>query len=361
MVTTLPHHPAMRIPPEYDVPTPDTRAEGTITVTRLRPRLAERENLLDRLNGEAQFARQAARFVRSLNCDVVIASSPYFFLGPALLGAARRIGAKYVWDVRDLTWLYPKATGRRTFGSDVVFDVWMKRVAAKADALVTTSQAQLDHLHSGVVPARVIPNGVTPDEIKRYGQLPVSGPMGERPRVTYIGLFGFMHGLTTLVHTAELVPGADFHFYGDGPEHKSVVEAAQQLGLTNTFFHGHVNKEGVLEAYRQADILIAPIRDRDAFRMIQPAKIWECLSTGRPVIHAGNGESADILKQNDLAWVVQPEQPAQLASAIREVASSPSRVTEVVLRARQWVAQNRNRETLATEWNALLTDLTKAT
>lgn len=348
----------MRIPPEFDVPTPDTRTEGAITVTRFRPRLAKRSSLLARLSAEAQFAIQAARFVKALRSDVIVASSPYFFLGPAILAAARRAGAKFVWDMRDLTWLYPRATGRRTFGVDFAFDAWMKRVAARADALVTTSHAQQRHLHSGSVPARVIPNGVTPEEIEKYGSLGPIRSIGARPRITYVGLFGYMHGLSSLVQTAELVPDADFHFYGDGPEYQTVTALAASLGLTNTFFHGHVDKAGVLEAYRQADILIAPIRDREAFRMIQPAKVWEYLATGRPVIHAGNGETAFILKQFELAWVVDPEQPSSISAAIQDIRQSPEQVATITKRAQQWISENRNREVLATEWNHLLREVT---
>lgn len=357
VVTTLPHHPAMRIPADYDVPTPDTRVENGVTVTRLRPRLSKRENLVDRLLGEAAFARAAGQLAGKLEADVVIASSPYFFLGPASLQAARRAKAAFVWDVRDLTWLYPKATGKRTFGMDVVFDKWMHRVANRADALVTTSQAQLDYLRHEDVASRVIPNGVTTEEIALYGSLGVVGTMPSRPRVTYVGLFGFMHGLATLVDVAALVPECDFHLYGDGPERPQVEAQANVANLQNVFFHGHVNKEGVLEAYRAADILVAPVRDRDVFRMIQPAKIWEYLATGRPVIHAGNGESAAILTKNDLAWVVPPEAPVEIAAAIRQMMAGPERVGEVAARAREWVAANRNRRLLATEWSALLREI----
>lgn len=357
LVTTLPHHPAMRIPDEYDVPTPYTQTENGVTVTRLRPRLTKRGNLLDRLLGEASFAVAAGRLAGKIPADVVIASSPYFLLGPAGHYAARQAKAAFVWDVRDLTWLYPKATGKRTYGMETIFDRWMRRVAKRADALVTTSQAQLNYLRSDDGASKVIPNGVTPEEITLFGSLGAVGALPARPRITYVGLFGFMHGLATLVDVAALVPECDFHFYGDGPERPGIEAKSNVANLPNVYFHGHVNKQGVLEAYRAANILVAPVLDRDVFRMIQPAKIWEYLATGRPVIHAGNGESAAILIENELAWVVPPEEPAKIAAAIRQILGDFGRTAEITDRARRWVAANRNRQLLATEWSSLLREI----
>ncbi len=357
VVTLLPHHPAMRIAEGYDVPTPFVRSEDGLEVVRVRPRLASGGNLAGRLLGEARFAWRASALARSRDADVIVASSPYFFLGPAGAGAAHALGRPFVWDVRDLTWLYPKATGRRTFGLDRLFDAWMRRAARRATAVVTTSEAQLAYFGDDARTGRVIPNGVTPSEFERFATWLDDPRLPGPPRLVYVGLFGFMHGLETLLDVAEALPDTEVHLYGDGPERPRLEAASTARSLRNFVFHGHVGSDAVTQAYRHADILLAPLRDREAFRMIQPAKVWEYLATGRPVVHTGRGETARIMAEHQLGWVVDPESGDAIVRAVRSILDAPDEARRTAHRARAWIGMHRNRHTLARQWHELLRDL----
>jgi glycosyltransferase involved in cell wall biosynthesis len=54
-----------------------------------------------------------------------------------------------------------------------------------------------------------------------------------------------------------------------------------------------------------------------------PSRIYNLLAVGRPIIMCSepHAEAAMLVNDNDLGWVVPPEQPAAIAEAIRSAAS----------------------------------------
>jgi colanic acid biosynthesis glycosyl transferase WcaI len=62
---------------------------------------------------------------------------------------------------------------------------------------------------------------------------------------------------------------------------------------------------------------------RNAAGVSVPSRIYNLLAVGRPVIVAAetNSEAALMLKEEDIGWIVRPEDPLDLAEAIRSAAS----------------------------------------
>jgi glycosyltransferase involved in cell wall biosynthesis len=71
-----------------------------------------------------------------------------------------------------------------------------------------------------------------------------------------------------------------------------------------------------------ADVWIIPYR-RHVTGVSVPSRIYNLLAVGRPVIVAAetNSEAALILREDDIGWVVRPEDPRDLAEAVRAAAS----------------------------------------
>src|SRR5207302_10802691 len=71
-----------------------------------------------------------------------------------------------------------------------------------------------------------------------------------------------------------------------------------------------------------ADVWIIPYR-RNVAGVSVPSRIYNLLAVGRPIIVAAeaNSEAALILNEEDIGWVVRPEDPRDLAEAIRLAAS----------------------------------------
>ena len=351
VITLLPHHPHNQIYAGYDGPSLESQIENGVEVIRIRPRLLSRTNIGLRLWSELIFSIQAATGVLSHNTDVILASSPYMFLGPAGLLLSRLKRVKFVWDVRDLTWLYPRASGKRTYGLDSLFEQLMLAVASRSDALTTATDGLLRYFTRRPKYSISVPNGVSDEVLDSLLALPPpSGP----PHVLYAGLLGYNHGLGTLIDAASKCPDAVFTVAGDGPDRKRLEQLARLRGTRNIVFTGHLAQDQLREAYLQATVLVSHVRRHRLFEWTQPAKLWEYMATARPVVHAGEGEAVAIIKENSIGVTVPPDDPDALARAISDLIASPDTAGTLACRARRFVSAHRRRSVLLRELDGLL-------
>lgn len=356
VITEAPHYPQNRIYEGYGIQSPDIRIEQGVEVVRMKPWIVPKDKLPLRLLKEIRFCLQVIIWASRRRADVVLASSPYMFLGQIGLLLARSKGARFVWDVRDLTWLYPRATGKPTYGLDRLLEAVMRWTATKADALTTATEGLLTYFTHRPNRAKVLPNGVSDDWLDRLMRLEET-PRQEKPIVVYAGLLGYNHALGTLINTAKLLPDVEFRIAGDGPERSLLQQQVAAEGIKNVVFLGYLDQDKLSNLYHEAGVLISHVRSHPLYRWTQPAKLWEYMATGRPVIHAGEGEAIDVLARNGLAMTVPPEQPRALAQAIRELLSNPEKRRDMAERARAFVDQERRRSRLLRRLADLLEEL----
>lgn len=353
VITHMPHYPQHVIHDGFDRTSPDVRDEAGITVVRIRPWIVRKDALALRLLSESLFALQALAHVLRRPRSLVLASSPFMFLGPVGLLAARCTGSRFVWDVRDLTWLYPKAAGRRTFGVDRLLEALMRFTGRSADVLVSATHGLLAYFAERPQRAATIPNGVS-DEVLQALEPVSRSPIltGGRPHVVYTGLFGYNHGLLTLIEAAKLLGDVDFTLVGDGPERDALRAAAD--GAMNVTIAPYQRFDDLCETYRGADVLVSHVRRNPIFLWTQPAKLWEYMASGRPVVHAGEGEVIDVLEGHAIARTVPPDDARALARALGDLLADPEEARALGARGRTFVETHRRRETLMADLISLV-------
>lgn len=354
VLTVLPHHPQNKIYDGYDVRTPFAETINGVDIYRLRPWIVAKNNFIFRLLSEALFSLQAFFYLLRHSADVILATCPYILAGPLSLVAAKVKKSVFIWDIRDLIWLYPKAAGKRTFGLDRVFDWLMRLTAQYADILTTATEGLLNYFKKKPVYSSVLANGVNQTVLIRLKQNSSQNNCNHPPKVLYAGLFGYNHGLTTLIEAARLIPSAELVMSGDGPEREKLEAMVQNYQLGNVTFTGYLSFDQLTEQYQHADILVSHVRHDPLFKWTQPAKLWEYMATGKPVIHAGEGEVIDIIHKFNIALTVPPENPQALADAINYLIQHPQEAQAMGLRGRQFVEENRNREKLLESLETML-------
>ncbi|QYJ15073.1 hypothetical protein Rxycam_00885 [Rubrobacter xylanophilus DSM 9941] len=293
--------------------------------------------------------------------DVVIASSPSMFLGPAGLAVARAKGARFVWDVRDITWGYARDLVGRTSpamaAASRALEWYMRRVLVRADLVVGASEGITGMLvEGGADPERAVtvPNGISSGLLHEILRA-VPGPPETKPRplVAYAGLVGYNQHLGTLVEAARALPGTDFVVAGEGPELPLLRREAQGLG--NVFFPGYLRREEVLGLYRRSDVLFAQARDAPVINATMvPVKLFEYMAAGRPVVYAGRGIAVGLLQRAGCAITVPPEDPSALRAAMERLLREPGLGSELGRRGREFVCANYCRETLMEELSLAL-------
>lgn len=275
--------------------------------------------------------------------DAVFVSTPSMFLAPLAYVFAKLKRAKFIWDVRDLTWRYAKESISNSSTSMHVLNMLeqiMLRVMRRADVVIGATEGLSDVItEQGVSPKRLLTasNGVS----RRFlGLFPDVPPVTKsRPRVSYVGLMGHNHGIGILLEVARLLPGVDFHFVGDGPKRADLERTSSEWKLSNVVFHGYVTDQvRLVTHYLESDVLVNHTKDTPTLnRIVNPAKAFEYFASRRPVVYAGLGYAADFIEREGLGEVVPPSDPVALANAISTVLANPTRARERALHARNVV------------------------
>ena len=312
------------------------------------------KSLLRRALREIGMSKALVRTARG-HADILLVSTPSMFLAPPAWVYARLRRARFVWDVRDLTWRYARESVRTGVLERALLHLLeglMLHILKRSDLVIAATAGLAGVLQrQGVSEARMItlPNGVSRAWLEQCAGLSATVPApGERPRVTYVGLMGYNHGIGILAEVAAKLPHVDFVLVGDGPERPAIEQRLRASGIGNVTLAGYVtDRARLLQHYAASHVLVNHTKDTPVLNdIVFPAKTFEYFATGRPVVHAGRGWASDLLRERDVAEVVPPEDAGELAGAITRVLADPVRSRERAQRARELVQREYCREPL---------------
>jgi colanic acid biosynthesis glycosyl transferase WcaI len=288
--------------------------------------------------------------------DILVASTPSMFLGPVGLAVARARRAKFVWDVRDITWGYAKDTAGKSPVMAIAasgLEWYMLYTLRQADLVIGASRGISRALvEDGAEPSRTItiPNGLSASLLEVIAQRTAENVEKRHPIVSYVGLIGYNQGLGVLVEAARTLPDVEFALAGDGPELPLLKKKARELGVGNVTFRGYLDGEELLELYRESDILIAHVRSTPTTdATMVPTKLFEYMATGRPIVYAGRGVAAELLRQVGCAVTVPPGEPKAISTVISTLLQEPEQRRVLGLRGKACVRANFVREKLLEE------------
>lgn len=306
------------------------RMEG-IRVIRVWSYITANEGFVKRILDYQSFmvsATLAALFVRRV--DVVIGTSPQFFTVCAAWMVALLKRVPFVFELRDLWPESIKAVGAM---GDSAAIRWLERLELflyrKANLIVSVTHAFKRKLIERGVDGRkigVVTNGV---DMTRFKPMEKDSALVERLGLAgkfvggYVGTHGMAHHLETILDAAERLSaeglGDQFHFIllGDGARKGALKEYAAQRGLTNVTFVDSVSKDEVARYWSVLDVSIIHLRKTELFTTVIPSKLFECMGMGLPVLHGVEGESADIVRAEQVGEVFEPENVDQLVSLLK--------------------------------------------
>jgi glycosyltransferase involved in cell wall biosynthesis len=286
-----------------------------------------------------------AVLARSRRRDVVFCVTTPFTLPYAAMFAARLRGAATVLLIYDL---YPEALERAglidphsltdrlvRFANAMLFRV--------LDAIITIGRdvEPLLLAYRGVKREKIhfIPNWtLLPHGYREVG--PGNRFRAGRESRLIVGLsgnLGFTHDPKTVFEAARLLEGNDdVHLILSGwgigwDELRNLQKAA---GLKNVTLLAPVPQDDLVEFLSAADVWIIPYH-RNIAGVSIPSRLYNLLAVGRAIVVAGepNSEAALVVGEEAIGWVVAPEDPHQLANAIRLAASDRAATVQMGRRA----------------------------
>lgn len=288
---------------------------------------------------------------------VILGTSPQFFTACSayMLSLVKR--RPFVFEVRDLWPDSILAVGAMRQSAAIRalkrLEYFLYRRAARIISVTESFKAVLSGNGIPAAKIAVVRNGADligftpgpkPPELVSRHQL------GGRFVAAYIGTVGMAHGLGTILEAAQLLD-ADrriaFLIVGDGAERHALEEQVRRRRLANVTFVGPVSKQEVVSYWQLADAAVVLLRDHPVFRHVLPSKMFEAMATARPVILGVLGESAALLTVARAGLVIQPENAAALARAIRELADSPDVARDMGAEGRRFMEAELDRDRLA--------------
>ena len=103
----------------------------------------------------------------------------------------------------------------------------------------------------------------------------------------------------------------------------------------------------VREYWRLCDVALVLLRDTPTFRLVLPSKMFEAMSTARPIILGVKGESEAVLKEAGAGIAIPPEDAQALAAAIVQLADNREQGLALGKAGREFVTRRFSRDVLA--------------
>jgi colanic acid biosynthesis glycosyl transferase WcaI len=240
----------------------------------------------------------------------------------------------YVYNTPDLQ--VEIASERGWVGRSLIrLAVWLETYLMKqAYSVSTVTQAFIEHFirQRGVPRQRMsfLPNGVDLEQLRPlpYDDLYAKrmGVVGKKV-LTYAGTHADYQGLDVILDAAKLLKHRSdivFLMVGKGPERQRLMGRARAEGIANILFQDSPFEEVSLLMSISYGFLVV-LRDIPAAKKMRLSKTFPPLACGVPVIFAGVGESADIVRNHHCGIVALPENAASLAASVLELVDAPER------------------------------------
>ena len=367
VLTGFPNHPSGVIPEEYKEILKSKEKYGNINVIRTYIYAAPNKGFLKRIFNYFSFMFSSILLGTGSvgKPDVVIATSPQFFVAVAGYVISRIKKCKFVFEVRDLWPEEIVAVGaiknKLIIGLLEKIEMFLYR---KADLIVAVAQGTIDTLVRRGIPKSklaLVPNGV---EIEHFqnGKGQVLKILGFQDKfvVSYIGTLGMAHKLETVLEAACLLKDDNriqFLLVGDGAEKQNLVNRARELELKNVHFHDQVDRSQIADFYNATDLFLVPLRKADLFTRNIPSKIYEIMAASKPMIISTEGESRKLVEQSGSGIGVTPENSDEMAEAIKLLFENKELCREMGENGYAYVLANASRKRLADDYLKVLQDL----
>lgn len=164
-------------------------------------------------------------------------------------------------------------------------------IAARADAIVVTTQPLFDRFSRLSRNVRLVPNAADVDAFLRP---PVSEPPDiaviPHPRIGTVGALDAYKVDVSLLHeVARTNPNWQFELVGpvDYSETSEEGSVEKLRALPNVHFLGWKPKEEIPAYVHAFDVAIIPYRESAYNRSSFPLKFWEFMASGKPVVASG--------------------------------------------------------------------------
>lgn len=362
-----PYYPQWRVPDKYRRHLFMREQHEGVTVLRSWLYVPRRVGPLQRLFHESSFV--CSSFVRALTIsrpDLLFVTSPPLGLAANAIALSRLWRVPYVLHVTDLQ-------------PDTAVDLGMLPEGGLLRALyrfeaAAYSNAALVSTLTEAMRRRIISKGVPPEKVTLFSDwvdpqlfsiAPPETAHGGRPDSSFIvahfGNMGIKQGLRVVLEAASLSRGergTDYLLVGDGAARSALEVHARGLNLLNLRFLPLQPRERFLELLAQSDVCLVT-QQQSVADIVFPSKVITLLAAARPVVASvgAGSEVAQVITESGAGFVVAPEDPRALASAVARIRADPALAVRMGNAGRAYALSRWERETVLKSTEQKLVDV----
>ncbi len=238
------------------------------------------------------------------------------------------IRAKFIYEVHEI---FSETAKRKKRG----FLKVENKIFNKSDGLITITyhlKKQLMEKFGVRKPVSVIRDGVNIEGDNRK-----EGPPDKKERmVIYTGQTFPWKGVDTLIRASKYINGNVVIIGGEDEELKELKKMSQELGAENIMFMGWVKPADIRKFLSQASVGVIPLkRDTISQYYTSPLKMFEYMACGIPIVASDLPSIREVLRNEENAILVEPDNPVDLAQAINRLLDDKElarRISENALR-----------------------------
>jgi len=275
------------------------------------------------------FYFETLKFAKQNQYDLVYASSGRLFTAFLAARLAKKNKAKLYLDIRDIfretiTDVYKK--NKIIFYLLNFFIPFIERYTFnKANIINIVSPGFRDYFkknnYGEKAEFQTYTNGID-DLFLNNTEVSVKRINKPKKQVIYAGNIGLSQSLDkTLPYVAKkLQETHEFHIYGDGAGKQNLLSKIKTNDSQNIFLHQPINREKLIDIYKNSDILYFQLADLKAFLRVIPSKLFEYSVYGKPIIAVVEGYSKSFVESKlDGCYVAEPNNVESIVDTINKI------------------------------------------
>ncbi len=281
------------------------------------------KNFVKRALNEIFYIRRLVKVSKTIDCDLLIATSPYMFMIPTV---GFGLNGPKILDIRDLVWEYLDEISLMKRVIKNTLKYIMKQGIKRFDHVIVTNdyEAALLKDNYGVKNIDILFNGI---EKNRYDKLIKIQFLEDIPfTVMYVGNIGLAQNIRTIIDAARQLPEVKFFLLGSGVELQDMQVYVEKNNITNVTLTGKVAWYKLKEYYEKTSVLYAQL-DGNYISAV-PSKLYEYASIGLPIIYGGVGQAVEFIEKLENATVVTPNNVDELVDVINQMRERATTVSE---------------------------------
>jgi len=140
---------------------------------------------------------------------------------------------------------------------------------------------------------------------------------------SHVGNMSLTYDFDVILNTAETLPNVRFVFVGDGSKFEYIKDQVKTRALNNVILAGVLPHQKMPAVWAASDISLISLSDHSLAGGTLPAKMYEAMASGTPVIAAIRGEGEAVIREAGTGIVIPLGDSKAMSAAIQRLMSNP--------------------------------------